>query len=74
MSRFKVNLVTMKDCTDFVEAVSNIEGRVTLESSDGFCVNAKSLLGALAAAEWDDMWCFCDNDSNIYQRIRKWVD
>lgn len=73
MGKFKVNLVTMKDCTDFVNAVSGIEGKITLESSNGFCVNAKSLIGALAAAEWDDMWCVYDNDS-IYQYIRKWVD
>ena len=35
MGKFKVNLVTMKDCTDFVNAVSGIEGKITLENSAG---------------------------------------
>ena len=71
MHKMKVNLVTMKDCTGFVEAVSRVNGRVVLEDGNGFRVNGKSLLGALAAVEWENLWVVSDED--IYFAISEWV-
>lgn len=71
MGRYRIELVTMTDCNNFVEAVSRCEGKIVLESGDGFRVNARSLIGALAATEWDSLYCVSDND--IYTSIQKWV-
>ena len=71
MSKFKISLVTMKDCTDFVAAVTRAKGKVILEDGDGFRVNGKSLLGALASVEWDDLWVTSEED--IYSLVRPWV-
>lgn len=69
--RVKIELITMTDCSDFVRVVAAQEGKITLENNDGFCVNAKSLLGALAATEWDNLWVNSDND--IYRLIERWI-
>lgn len=71
MGRYKIELVTMSDCTNFVEAVSKINGGVVLEDGRGYRVSAKSFLGAMAATEWDNLYCISDSD--IYTSIRKWV-
>lgn len=71
MSKYKIELVTMTDCNQFVESVSHIKGRVVLEDDRGYRVNTKSLLGALAATEWNNLYCVSDED--IYSTIEKWV-
>lgn len=71
MGRYRIELVTMGDCNDFVKAVSNYQGKITLEDNNGFCVSAKSFLGAMAATEWDTLYCVSDID--IYTAIGKWV-
>lgn len=67
----KVNLVTMTDVQDFVNAVSNIEEQVTLKDNAGHCVSALSLLGCLYSMEWKEVWCHCDRD--ILANIIQWV-
>lgn len=71
MSKLKIDLITMKDCNDFVKVVSSLKGKIVLENGDGFCVNAKSLLGAMASVEWDNLWVVSEED--IYSAISKWV-
>ena len=72
MSRFKVELVTMTDCVRFVAETNKVKGLVYLESGDGhFRVNAKSLLGAAASAEWTDLWV--TSEEEIYSYVRDWI-
>lgn len=71
MFKYKIELVTMKDCTDFVDMSTKCGGPIVLESSDGFRVNGKSLLGAMASMEWDNLYCLSKDD--IYKNIEKWV-
>lgn len=72
MSKFKIMLITKKDCVDFVKAVTKVNGKVILEDGEGFRVNGKSLLGAaLASVEWDDLWVISEED--IYSLVRPWV-
>ena len=70
MYKYKINLVTMSDMTEFVEIVSKVEGIVRLTDGDGFCVNGKSILGAVATIEWNALYCVSDTD--IYSRIEKY--
>lgn len=71
MGKYRIELVTMTDCNQFVEAVSHIKGNVVLEDGRGYRVSAKSFIGALAATEWDNLYCISDTD--IYTAISKWV-
>ena len=68
--RVKIELDTMTDVNEFIAAVSNVEDPVYL-IGEHFCVNAKSLLGALYTMEWAEVWCECERD--IYDRISKFV-
>lgn len=71
MGKYRIELVTMTDCNQFVETVSHIKGNVVLEDGRGYRVSAKSFIGALAATEWDNLYCISDTD--IYTAISKWV-
>lgn len=71
MSRYRIELVTAKDCQDFVNVTSRCPGAIVLESSNGFRINAKSLIGAMASMEWEDLYCVSDRD--IYGAIQKWI-
>lgn len=71
MYKTKIELVTMTDIVEFVAAVANIEGAVKLIDDAGFCVNGKSLLGATASMEWDNLYVLSDED--IYNKIEKFA-
>ena len=69
--RHKIRLDTMRDIQRFVDTVSNIDTKVTLEDGAGHCVNAKSLLGAIYTTEWTHVYCYCDKD--ISGMILEWI-
>ena len=69
--RNKIRLETLSEIKEFVDIVTSVEGKVTLESSDGFKVNAKSFLAAMCTVEWTDLWCVSEED--IYTEIKKYV-
>ncbi len=69
MVKYKIELVTTSDIVEFVNAVSDAKGYVKLMDDEGFCVNGKSLLGAMASIEWKSLYCVSEND--IYSRIQK---
>lgn len=69
--RARINLVTMTDVQEFVNAVMTVEDDVTLIDSEQHCVSAKSLLGALYTMEWKEIYCVCSKD--ITSLIRQWT-
>lgn len=62
MKRYKIELVTMNDILRFVDTVSAIPGDIRLTDGHGFCVNAKSVLGAVATVEWNSLYCYSETD------------
>lgn len=70
MYKYKIELVTTTDIMDFVNIVSGEEGSVKLIDDTGFCVNGKSILGAVATVEWKSLYCVSEND--IYGKIKKY--
>lgn len=69
---YKINLITMSDITGFVKACEGVKGRVELFcKNSGYRVNAKSMLGAVAAMEFEDL--YVDSDVDIYSAIEPWV-
>lgn len=69
MFKHKIELVTVKDIYEFVAIASSLHGEIRLVDGGGFCVNGKSLLGATATLEWNELYCISEND--IYQKIQK---
>lgn len=69
MYRNKIELVTTSDIMEFVRIATEETGDVKLIDGNGFCVNGKSLLGAMATVEWKSLYCESDND--IYSKIEK---
>lgn len=70
MFKHKIELVTMADIIDFVHIATEEQGSVKLVDGSGFCVNGKSLLGAMATVEWKSLYCESEND--IYTKIQKY--
>ncbi len=71
MNKYRINLVTMTDINEFVKIASNLRPQVHLIDGSGFRVNGKSLLGAMATVEWDELYAECDED--IYSDIADFV-
>ena len=69
MYKHKIELVTTSDIMEFVRIATEETGAVKLMDGNGFCVNGKSLLGAMATVEWKSLYCESDND--IYSKIEK---
>lgn len=69
MHKYKIELVTTADVFDFVKISSAEIGDVKLIDGTGFCVNGKSLLGAMAAVEWKTLYCITDNE--FYTQIAR---
>lgn len=58
----KIRLETMTDVMKFQEVVSKVKEDVKLIDGNGYCVNAKSILGAVAALEWENLYVVSDKD------------
>lgn len=69
MHKYKIELVTNRDIVDFVEIATAVNCPVKLTDGNGFCVNGKSLLGAMATVEWSSL--YCESDADIYSKIQK---
>ena len=71
--KYRVELVTLRDITEFVANINNVPYRVDLTNGDGtYVVSAKSLIGAIATADWRDTWVVSDS-SDVYNLVKKWV-
>ena len=71
MMRQQIRLDTMSDIQKFIDVVSKVGERVTLEDGEGHCVSATSLLGALYSMEWTHIYCYCNKD--ISGIILPWI-
>lgn len=71
--KYKVQLETFKDVSDFVAATTSVDYEINLTGHDGkYTVSAKSMLGAIATMDWNDTWVVSDNDE-LYNLIKNWV-
>lgn len=60
--RAKIRLDTTNDVNKFVEKVKSLDGKMVIKDPTGLCVNAKSVLGALHALEFTELWLESEND------------
>lgn len=69
--RIRINLDTMSSIRKFVNICAAEEGKIYLTDGNEFTVNARSILGALASLEFEELWCVAEND--IYTKIQEFV-
>jgi hypothetical protein len=69
--KVQIRLDTMRDVQDFVRIATKMEGEVHITDGAGLKVSAKSLLGALYAMEFEELWCESEND--IYRNIEDFI-
>lgn len=69
--RLRIRLDTVSDASAFATIASGVDGRVVITDGNGLCVNGKSVLGALHALEFSELWC--ESDKEIYGLIRDFV-
>ena len=67
----QIRLDTMSDVHRFVNIAMKQKGKVYITDNNGLKVSAKSLLGALYALEFDELWCEAEHD--IYTAIADFV-
>ena len=65
-----MRLDTQTEIADFVNRVSSVSAPVFL-TSGAYCVNGKSLLGAIYTLEWGDLWC--ESEQDIYHLIEDFI-
>ena len=61
----------MTDIKEFTDICGQRAHAVHLTDGNGFRVSAKSLLGAMAAVEWDEL--YCESEEDIYMLIEKFI-
>ena len=71
MFRTKIELVGMSDINKFVAITTKLPGVIKLTDGENYSVNAKSLLGALASMEWDEL--YCESEIDIYTHIAEFA-
>lgn len=64
--RVKVNLDTMSRINAFVAVCSRLDCKVDLIDGNGYRVSAKSLVGALATMDWNQVFIECERDIYAY--------
>lgn len=62
----KVNLDTMSKINAFVAVCSRLDYKVDLIDGNGYRVSAKSLIGAMATVDWNQVFVECDKDIYAY--------
>ena len=75
MGKLRINIDTGAKIQKFVDIINANNVNAVLESTDengeNYRVNARSLLGALATMDWNDVWVKSDED--IYSLIEEFV-
>lgn len=67
----RIVLETLSDARRFVEIVSQVPGKVVITDANGFRTNGKSVLGALHAMEFEEIWV--ESEVDIYSKISDFV-
>ena len=69
--KVKIRLDTKTDAIKLASIVQGLEGNITITDNAGLRVHAKSIIGALYAMEFSEIWLESEND--IYSYISEFV-
>ena len=64
--KVQINIDTLSKINTFVTICSRLDCRVNLIDGHGYCVSAKSLIGAIATMDWSQVFVECDKDIYSY--------
>ena len=68
----KINIDTFSKINAFVNICSQLDGHIKLIDGSGYCVSAKSLIGAVATADWSQV--FVESENDIYLHIKDFIE
>lgn len=69
--RNRIRIDTVKQANELAAITTGLEGKITITDGQGLTVNAKSVIGALHAMEFDELWLESEND--IYMAIEPFI-
>ena len=69
--RAKINIDTLSKIHTFVGICTRLDCRINLIDGNGYCVSAKSLIGAMATMDWSQVFVECEKD--IYAHIQDFL-
>lgn len=69
--KVEVNIDTMSKINQFVSICSKLDYKIDLIDGEGYCISAKSLIGAVATMDWSQVFVVCEND--IYSYIKDFI-
>ena len=68
----KINIDTLSKINDFVAICTQLDCKIDLVDGEGYRVSAKSLMGAIATMDWNNV--YVESDRDIYANIREFVE
>ena len=69
--KVQIRLDTLRDVQNFVNIATRMRSNVYITDNAGLKVSAKSLLGALYAMEFEELWC--ESEEDIYRNIQDFI-
>jgi hypothetical protein len=69
--RNRIRIDTVKQANELAAITAGLDGKITITDGQGLTVNAKSVIGALHAMEFDELWLESEND--IYMAIEPFI-
>lgn len=69
--KVQINIDTLGKINEFVAICAQLDCKVNLVDGEGYRVSAKSLMGAIATMDWNNVYAECEKD--IYTHIREFV-
>ena len=64
--RAKINIDTLDKIYSFVRICEMLAGDIRLVDGSGYCVSAKSLVGAIATMDWSHVYVESEQDVRWY--------
>lgn len=68
----KINIDTLGKINAFVNICARLDGKIDLVDGSGYCVSAKSLVGAIATMDWTQV--FVESEKDIYLHIQDFIE
>jgi hypothetical protein len=68
----RINIDTLNKIYSFVRICENLGGDIRLVDGNGYCVSAKSLVGAIATMDWSQV--IVESEQDIYCHIKDFVE
>lgn len=69
--RNRIRIDTIKQANELAAIMGKLDGKITITDGQGLTVNAKSVLGALHAMEFENLWI--ESEKDIYMAIEPFI-